>query len=246
MWLTVLGGSGGIPAEDVPCSGYLVEHDGFRLLVDPGYGTAVALLRHCRPAQLDAVYVSHAHPDHCADLNPLLRIRLMGDGADTPLPIYSPPQAVDTVLRLEPTTSLDASYELREFEPGTAFAIGGLAVQTRPLPHFVPNAGARFTGGGRSLTYTGDCGPGDALVELADSTDLLLAEATYLDGVADHHRGHLNDARGAARAASRAGAGSLLLTHLWPGIDHDDARRVASREYTGPVDVARPRLVVQI
>lgn len=246
MWLTVLGGSGGIPAEGVPCSGYLVEHDGFRLLVDPGYGTAVALLRHCRPGELDAVYVSHAHPDHCADLNPLLRIRVMADESDTPLPIYCPPGAVGKVVDLEPTTSLDGAYELREFEPDEKFTVGSLAAETRSLPHFVQNAGARFTGGGRSLTYTGDCGPADALVELADSTHLLVAEATYLDGVADRHQGLLNDARGAGRIAARARAERLLLTHLWPGTNHDDARRVASHEYSGPIDVARPRLVVQV
>jgi ribonuclease BN (tRNA processing enzyme) len=42
--LTVLGGSGGYPAASGACSGYLVEHDGFRLLVDPGYAIVPRLL----------------------------------------------------------------------------------------------------------------------------------------------------------------------------------------------------------
>ncbi|UYM05596.1 MBL fold metallo-hydrolase [Solicola gregarius] len=246
MWLTVLGGSGGIPAEGVPCSGYLVEHDGFRLLVDPGYGSAVALLRHCRAADVDAVFVTHAHPDHCADLNPLLRMRVMGRETASPLPIYCPTGAVDRVLALEPTASYDEAYELHEFGPDDKFSIDAFAVETRSLPHFTPNAGVRFTIGSRSLTYTGDCGPSDALIELASGTSLLLAEATYLDHVPDEHRGCLSDAASVGQTATKARAERLVLTHLWPGANHDDARRVAGHQYDGRIDVARPRLVVQI
>lgn len=246
MWLTILGGSGGIPADGVPCSGYLVEYDGFRLLVDPGYGSAAALLRHCPANELDAVYVSHGHPDHCADLNPLLRMRALGDMSAAPLPIYCPTGAVDRVLALEPKPFLAEAYDLREFGPDESFTIGSIEADTRALQHTVPNAGVRLTAGGRDLTYTGDCGPSGELAELAADTRLLLAEATYLDGVDESHAGRLNDAAGAGRIAARARVGRLMLTHLWPGANHDDARRVASHEYDGPIDVARPRLVVQV
>lgn len=247
MWLTVLGGSGGIPAEGVPCSGYLIEHDGFRLLVDPGYGSAVALLRHCRAVDVDAVFVTHGHPDHCADLNPLLRMRVLGSDSAPPLPIYCPTDAVAKVLALEPVQQTYAdAHELHEFGPDDKFPIDRFAVETRSLPHSVPNAGVRFTIGSRSLTYTGDCGPSDALVELAGGTDLLLAEATFLDHVPDELHGKLSDAASVGKIAKKAGVGRLMLTHLWPGDNHDDARRVAGHEYDGRVDVARPRLVVQI
>ncbi len=246
MWLTVLGGSGGIPAEGAPCSGYLLEHDGFRLLVDPGYGSAVALLRRCRAVDVDAVYVSHGHPDHCADLNPLLRMRVLGRDFAPPLPVYCPTGAVDKVLALEPSSAYDDAYRLHEFGPDDKFPIDTFDVETRALPHFVPNAGARFTVGSRSVTYTGDCGPSEALIELASGTSLLLAEATYIDHVPDQHRGCLNDAIGAARIARKAGADRLMLTHLWPGDNHDDARRLAGHEFDGRIDVARPRLVVQV
>ena len=77
MRLTVLGGCGGWPAAGLACSGYLVEHDGFRLLIDPGYATLPRLLTVADATEVDAVLVSHGHPDHCADLNPLLRARAM-------------------------------------------------------------------------------------------------------------------------------------------------------------------------
>ena len=75
--LTVLGGCGGWPAGAAGCSGYLIEHDGFRVLADPGYATFPRLLEHCDAAAVDAVLVSHGHPDHCADLSPLLRARAL-------------------------------------------------------------------------------------------------------------------------------------------------------------------------
>ena len=92
MRLTVLGGCGAWPAAGLACSGYLVEHDGFRLLIDAGYATVPRLLERMAAHELDAVFVSHGHPDHCADLNPLLRARALSDDPPPPLPV---PYAVE-------------------------------------------------------------------------------------------------------------------------------------------------------
>jgi ribonuclease BN (tRNA processing enzyme) len=94
MRLTVLGGAGGYPPAGGACSGYLIEHDGFRLLVDPGYAIVPRLLEMVPAEVIDAVLVSHGHPDHVADLNPLLRARLMQDDASPRLPAYALPNAL--------------------------------------------------------------------------------------------------------------------------------------------------------
>jgi ribonuclease BN (tRNA processing enzyme) len=74
MRFTVLGGCGAWPDAGQAFSGYLIEYDRFRLVLDLGYATMPRLLEHVAADGVDAVVVSHGHPDHCADLNPLLSL----------------------------------------------------------------------------------------------------------------------------------------------------------------------------
>jgi ribonuclease BN (tRNA processing enzyme) len=99
--ITVLGGCGAWPAAGQACSGYLVEHEGFRLVLDPGYATLPQLLKDTAAEQVDAVLISHGHPDHCADLNPLLRARALGEAPPPALPVHTLPGAMDAVLALD-------------------------------------------------------------------------------------------------------------------------------------------------
>lgn len=245
MRLTVIGGSGGYPGRGRPCSGYLVESDGFALLIDPGYGVAVALSAEDAPT-FDAVLVSHAHPDHCADLNPILRGRVWADDPLPPLPLYALPNALDAVLALDRPEVLDGSYALALLEPAGELTIGPFQVRTAPLPHPRPNVGFRITVGGRSLLYTGDCGPSDELVRLADRADLLLAEATYAREVPPEIAGALSSAADVGREAATAKVGRLVLTHLMPATDEADAIAVAAAAFDGPISVAQPGLTIEV
>jgi ribonuclease BN (tRNA processing enzyme) len=139
MRLTVLGGAGGWPPADAACSGYLVEHDGFRLLLDPGYATVPRLLGMMPAESIDAVLVSHSHPDHVADLNPLLRARVMRDAPAPSRPTYSLPTALRPVLALDRAETLRGACDLREFVAGESLRLGPFMVESRELPHFVPN-----------------------------------------------------------------------------------------------------------
>ncbi len=246
MKLTVLGGAGAWPPALGACSGYLIEDDGFRLLIDPGYGTLPRLLEIVPAESIDAVLISHGHPDHVADLNPLLRARAMSDDPPPRLPAYALPDALRPVLALDQVRSLADACEVREFEAGKAFPIGPFGIESRSLPHFVPNAGFRITANGVSVTYTGDAGPSDDLVELAGSTNLLLAEATYVDSVPAASAANLNCALEVGRQAKRAGAARLVLTHLWPGTDPEASHAAASRGFPEWIGVAAPGLVVDL
>lgn len=246
MKLTVLGGWGAWPPARGACSGYLLEHAGFRLLLDPGYATVPRLLELVRAEDVDAVAVSHGHPDHCADLNPLLRARALGGARPPALPVLAPAGALAPVLALDLPRMLAGSYELREFAPGERLVVGPFRVETVSLPHFVPNAGLRIEADGQTVAYTGDRAPDAAVAVLARASDLLVAEATFPERVPDEQRSGLSTAVEAGREAREAGVERLLLTHLWPGTDPDDARRAASGAFAGPISVAAEGLVVGV
>ncbi|HEX5996347.1 MAG TPA: MBL fold metallo-hydrolase [Jiangellales bacterium] len=248
MRLTVLGGCGAWPTADSACSGYLIEHDGYRLLVDPGYAVVPRLLRHLAPGDVDAVFVTHGHPDHCADLNPLLRARVMSDEGIPPLPVFAPPAALTAVLALDRRQWLGASVTWLEFTPGDDLAIGPFDAETRMLPHSLPNAGVRLSSGEHAIAYTGDTGPSTEIATLARDADLLLAEASYVDDddMPDDLRTVLSTARQAGRHAAEANARRLVLTHIIPGTDPDAAAAAARASYPGDLSVATDGLVVDL
>jgi ribonuclease BN (tRNA processing enzyme) len=246
--LTVLGGCGAWPAAGQACGGYLVEHDGFRLLIDPGYAIVPRLLQFVHADDVDAVLVSHGHPDHCADLNPLLRARTLRDdrAPAPPLPVYAPPDALGPVLALDRPGMLGEAIDVRDFDPGDEFSVGPFGVRSWLLPHWVPNAGLRLEADGRTLAYTGDSGPSPDLRQLARGADLLLAEASCAREVPPDSARYLSSASQAGQVASKAGAGQLMLTHLIPGTDPDDSVLAAAEGYAGPIAVASPGLIAEV
>jgi ribonuclease BN (tRNA processing enzyme) len=244
--LHVLGGCGGWPAAGQACSGYFVECEGFRLLIDPGYATLPRLLELTAAELIDGVLISHGHPDHCADLHPLLRARALRDKPPGPLAVYTLPNAIDRVLALDRPGMLDDAYAIHEFAPGDRFEIGPLAVVTWSLPHFVTNVGMRLTAGGQTLAYTGDTGPSSDLEDLARDADLYLAEATYPELVPTDSARYLSSAKQVGELSSHASVKHLVLTHLWPGTDPAAAEQAARRGYDGTITVARAGVIVDL
>lgn len=245
MRMTVLGGCGAWPGAGQACSGYLVEHDGFRLLIDPGYATLPRLLNLTTAEEIDAVLVSHGHPDHCADLHPLMRARAYGGASPPPLPVYALPGAVGPVLALDGPGSHPGTWMITDTEPGRRFGVGPFVVDTWLLPHFVANLGLRLSAGGRVLSYTGDTGPSADITELARGADVFLAEATFPERVPASEAPYLSSARQAGEYAANADAGRLVLTHLWPGTDPGAAEAAARRAFCGQIAVASSGLVVE-
>lgn len=240
MRLTVFGGCGAWPAAGQACGGYLLERDGFRLLMDPGYAVLPRLLATIDAAAVDAVVVSHEHPDHCADLNPLLRARALADEPPAPLPVYAPPGAVDAVLALDSMRAMSRAVDQVPLADGERVRIGPFDLTAALLPHHVPNLGLRISDDTETLTYSGDAGPDPALVELARDADLLLVEATYPDAVPDEDAGLLCSAVQAAEQGAAAGARRIALTHLWPGLAPAAFLAAAARTGATGVTVAAP------
>ncbi len=111
------------------------------------------------------------------------------------------------------------------------------------MNHPVETFGFRVEHAGWRLAYSGDTGESDALVRLAEGADLLLCEASFLDGPRNKPNLHLT-ARQAAEHAARAGVGQLVLTHLVPWNDRDRTLAEASQAYRGPLSLATSGLVL--
>lgn len=252
MDLTIVGCSGSLPGPSSPASCYLVstQADGrtWQLLLDLGPGALGALQRHTDPLGLDAVVLSHLHPDHCLDLTGLRVLRSYGPvPATDDLPVHAPAGAAGRMARAygvagpEPVTGMD----FVDLVDGATFTVGPFTVTPFAVLHPVPAYALRVEADGQVLAYTGDTDTCPGLEPLMDAADLVLAEASYLEG-RDTGRGVHLTARRAAEAARDAGARRLMLTHLSPWTDPQEARAEAAQVWPGEVELAVPDTTVPV
>jgi ribonuclease BN (tRNA processing enzyme) len=246
--LTVIGYSGSFPGPDSPGSCYLVEAEGFRLLLDLGNGSLGALQRFCPLDAVDAVCLSHLHADHCLDLCSYTVARLYAPGgARPPIPVYGPAGTAERMTRaysLEPGPEVRTAFNFETLAPGH-HQIGPFGVTARRVNHPVETYGLRLEHAGRSLVYSADTGESPALTELARGCDLLLCEASFLEEPGLPKGVHLTG-RQAGEHAARAGVDRVVLTHLVPW--HDPARSLdeAAHAFSGPITLASTGLVLDI
>lgn len=236
MRLRVVGSSGTFPAHGRPGSGYLIEQDSTRVWCDAGPGTFVSL-----PVDgdlIDAIVVSHQHPDHCADLMVAYHAWTYRPEPRDPVPLYGPQVVWDRLtafLEKEPT-----SFAFTPVSTGDAIEIGNLTVSFVEMDHSVPTVGSKWDGNGRTLFYTADTGAGGIWSEAAHGVDLLLSEASYQESTAGaDYPQHLSAAE-AGRIARQVEADRLVLTHIPPYLDPSVSVAEAEQEFDRPVSLAVP------
>ena len=236
LTVTVLGSSGSYPGRDRACSGYLVQGGGTTVWMDAGSGTMSNLQKHVRLEEIDAIVLSHEHPDHWADLNGLQVACAYGEGPDC-VRAYAPASLHDLAYKFN-----RASIEWHTISDGTVSEIGGQTWTFSRTDHPPETLAARVEVGGAAIGYTADTGTGWSPSSLG-KLDLLLAEATFQDEDAEEIAkeggdvGHLS-ARQAGELARSAGIPRLVITHIWPTHDVELSRRQAEEGFGGPVEVA--------
>ncbi|MEO0601784.1 MAG: ribonuclease Z [Myxococcota bacterium] len=237
MRLTVLGSGTSVPdPQRGPC-GLLVEVGARAFLIDGGSGT----LQRCVKAGVDprklagGIY-SHHHPDHCADLVPLLFSMKVGppSRADD-YPIWAGAGFGDYFAKLQDAhgswiTPGDGAVHIHEMSldgPDEA-DIDGLLLRTRPANHSASAIHVRLEADGRSVVFSGDTGPSDHLTELARDADLFVCECAGSDEAPIE--GHLTPSTVAA-IVDEARPLEVWLTHFYPGTNPTEA--VATVAKTG-------------
>ncbi len=239
MQLTIVGWSGSYPGPESPASCYLIDTGDFRLVLDVGNGALGALQRYTGLAEVDAICLSHLHADHCLDMCGYSVFQnYHPDGPQPPIPVYGP---AGTQERLSMALGSDHLGMAGAFGFTTLAAgpieIGPLRITTAHMNHPVETFGFRIEHADQVLAYSADTGPCDELEELARGADVLLSEASFIDGPGLPPDLHLT-ARQAGEVAARAGAGELVLTHLVPWNDPATSLEQAREAFSGPVRLA--------
>lgn len=247
LTLTVLGSSGTYAGPGNACSGYLLDDGTTRVWLDCGPGTLANLQRHVSLDELDAVVVSHSHPDHWLEL-PVLRNALRYGIGRSGLAVFG---TADTLAKLDAALGDRAAptFETHVIADQHAFAVGDLSFRCLRTDHPVETLAVRVESGAlesgapgssangrRTLVYSADTGPRWSPALFGPGIDLALIEATHLVAP-DSGAVHLSAGQAGA-LAHEARAGRLLVTHIPPGADPEAHRLAAQAAFGGRVDIA--------
>jgi len=240
MRLTVLGSAASHAGEGQACASHLIESATTRLLFDCGNGSLANLYRVADPYSLDAVFITHNHPDHYVDLYSMqAMLRYAPQGPLPSVPLYMPERLFGTMqvlLSERGAREFRDAFSFAPLEDGVSVQVGGIKVTPHEVEHTDPTFALVAEAAGSKLCYTADTAPGNRILEAARGCGLLLAEATLPDeysGAAPHLT-----ATQAGELARDAGVKGLVLTHVWPTNDRVRMLDAASAVFSGPVSVA--------
>lgn len=245
MQLTVIGYWGGFPAAGEASTGYLLEHEGFKLLLDCGSGVLSKLQSYVSPSELDAVLLTHSHPDHTADIGVLQHALLIGHmsgGQEKCLPIYTHSEEQGFIETLQ----YKAYTEWKPIEEDVPSQIGPFSVRVMKTKHSVPCLAYRIEAGGRVFGFTGDTAFKEDFASFFQGAHVLLSECNFYKGMdAAERAGHLTSEH-AAMIARDAGAERLILTHLPHFGDVKQLKVEAAAVFSGEIGLASTGLTIEI
>lgn len=215
--VTVLGTSGIYATRERACSGYLLHLDGRHVWLDAGAGTWRNLLQRIDFPEIDAVVLTHQHPDHTTDLFQAFHARNYGSpSALAPIPLWAPAPTLDVLRGFN--DSIDESFELNAVTEGASLDFAGARFGFTGMAHPVETVGVRVEAGDAVLAYSADTGTDADFESLAGGADVFICEATFQDSD-EEWTGHMSASQ-AAGVAAGVGAAHLVLSHLPPGRDH--------------------------
>jgi len=243
MKIQVLGCWAPYPPADQACSGYLLNIGGKNILIDLGHGAFSKLQVVFDYKKLDAVFISHLHQDHCADLS-CLRHALLGSKR---LGLIESKKLLPLYIPSEPLSSFDLFSEYGDaFEiiliddstVGQLTDICGIECRIFPVEHPIPTYGVSFREGDRRFVYSSDTAYREELIDIVDGADIFLCEASLMEKDSQHtDKGHLTS-KLAGILGQKAKVQQLILTHFWPEYDLEKLAGETREVFTGSLEIA--------
>ena len=233
--LTFLGTSGSVVTKERMCSGILFEDK----LIDVGFGVLTNLLRSgTKLNAINDVFISHTHSDHIGDFTGLLWAMAMENRTKRVRVVSSSRTAstMEKILELQSTPWSFVKFEIAFLRPED------VGVRQLTTIHDPENLAYRFETDRGGFVYVGDTARFEKIGEFAKGCDLIVHDATFLEGqeslaALTHH----STARDAGDTAELAGARRLALTHISPTNTHADKKYLAeaSTSFHGEVILAK-------
>jgi ribonuclease BN (tRNA processing enzyme) len=239
--LTVCGSAGTHPGAGRGCSGYLLTTAGGNLMLDLGNGSLPNLQQRIDVADIDAVLISHLHPDHFADVWGLyyaLRFHPRGEQRVRILAPAGAPEHLGRILSDDSRPTFTTLCDIRDAAAGEVIEVAGCTLRLFAAEHPIETLAARVEVDGRVLAYTADSGPTPRLVECAQDADLLVADATWLERDRPLPEGIHMTGREAGQLAADAGVSRLLLSHILPTNDPEATAAEAAEVFDGEIVLA--------
>lgn len=227
---------GGYPNKNEATSAFLIEQDGFRCLVDCGSGVLAAVQNYTKLCELDAVIISHYHPDHIADIGVLQHAAMVGMQLKewkAPLFIYAHDKDENEFKKL----SYKGVTEGQAIKASETLELGPWQVSFCETVHPVYCLAMKFTANGQTAVFTADTSWKEELIGFSQGADLLVAESNLYEKYIGIIQGHLSGSQ-AGELAERAGAKRLLLTHLPQYGELGGILQAAKSSYSGEVEFA--------
>jgi ribonuclease BN (tRNA processing enzyme) len=246
MKLTVLGSGTCVPSLKRNAPGYLLEAEGRQVLVDCGSGTLLQLERAGKSfKEIDAVFITHLHPDHFADLMPLLHalIAVPGLRREKDL-IIAGPEGFEEYYETAFIPILGRYNFIRLIEIEDKLDLAPFHLFSTRTVHTGTSLAYRFESGGRSVVFTGDADYDQGLIDFSRDADILIADSSFPHS--SKAKGHMS-AKECGLLAERAGVKRLLLSHIYP-VDAPDSDRLeeCKEVFSGPVELAEDLAVIRI
>ncbi|MGL4522666.1 MAG: MBL fold metallo-hydrolase [Bacilli bacterium] len=241
MRFTVLGFWGGFPEKNEATTGFLIEKDNFKLLLDCGSGVLSQLQNHCSPLELDAVLLTHYHHDHIADIGPLQYARLiLKQGATNvpSLPIYGHDE---DALHFEALNHKEDTHAVA-YDPNQLLQIGPFTLSFLKTVHPVTCYAVSITDGKNKVTFTADSSYRSEFIDFAKDSDLFVCECNLYAHQSGESNGHMNSTE-AGTIAQAANVSELLLTHFPHVGNIEQLRTEAAEHYRGPIHLAHTHYV---
>ncbi|CCO07951.1 MBL fold metallo-hydrolase [Desulforamulus hydrothermalis] len=248
MKLTVLGCWAPYPRVSGACSGYLLQENNRNLLLDAGNGVLSRLLQHIDIQELDAVLLSHLHPDHLMDIYALrhaIEAAIREGRMDKPIPLYLPNGPAEDFDRITGFTNAFVINVIDRLPEPREVHVAGCRVKFVPAKHNLP-AYSMLLEGSKRFVYSGDTAYQEELIKLAAGADLFLCEASGLDSDMNYLQENHLTARQAGELARAAGAKRLVITHFYPEYVLSLLQRQAAEGFGRQVELAREGATLEV